>query len=70
VAPDSDLLIRPYARGDWDRVWTLLEPVFRAGETYAYPRDITEETACLAWTGDPKQVFVAVYQATGGFFGT
>ena len=35
--------IRPYAESDWDGVWCILEPVFRAGETYAVSRDIREQ---------------------------
>jgi ribosomal protein S18 acetylase RimI-like enzyme len=51
--------IRRYRSDDWAAVWTVLEPVFRAGDTYAYPRDITEEDARLTWTSSPKEVFVA-----------
>jgi len=62
--------IRRYAAGDWDAVWTILEPVFRAGETYAFSRDITAADAQAAWTSAPKQVFVAVEEPTGQLLGT
>ena len=52
-------LIRRYRAEDWASVWSILEPVFRAGETYAYPRDITEGDARRTWTSSPKEVFVA-----------
>lgn len=64
------MLIRPYERQDWDNVWAILEPVFRAGETYALPLDISKEDARRAWTSEPKEVFVAVDQATGQLLGT
>jgi len=42
-------------------MWRSLEPVFRAGETYTYPRDISESDAREAWTAAPgSRVLVAV----------
>ena len=64
------MLIRPYERHDWSRVWALLEPVFRAGETYAFPSDISEEDARLAWTSAPKEVFVALDETERRLLGT
>lgn len=40
-------------------LWQILEPVFRAGETYAYPQDISEQAAFDAWVSKPQQCFVA-----------
>jgi ribosomal protein S18 acetylase RimI-like enzyme len=51
--------IRSYGPGDWPGVWAILEPVFRAGETYAVPPEISEADAKTMWTTPPKQVFVA-----------
>jgi hypothetical protein len=31
----SPLQIRPFEPADWLAVWQLLEPVFRAGETFS-----------------------------------
>lgn len=64
------IVIRPYAGDDWDNVWPVLEPVFRAGETYPYPRDISAAQAHEAWTTGGKAVFVAVDESTGAFLGT
>lgn len=64
------LLIRRYQPRDWPSVWSILEPVFRAGETYAIARDITAEAARLAWTRGPKETFVALDQASGVLIGT
>jgi ribosomal protein S18 acetylase RimI-like enzyme len=62
--------IRPYSPGDWDVVWAILEPVFRAGDTYAVPADITADAAKTIWTAEPKVVFVAVDEAGGRMLGT
>jgi len=69
-ARHDDVLIRPYAAADWANVWAILQPVFRAGETYAFARDISAEQARDAWTGGGKQVFVAEDEARGGLLGT
>lgn len=34
---------------DHDAIWAILEPVIRAGETYALPRDLTREDALAFW---------------------
>lgn len=52
--------IRPLQPGDWEAVWRVIEPVFRAGETYAFPPQITEEEARRAWVEAPQATFVAV----------
>ena len=64
------MVIRAYAAADWPGVWAILEPVFRAGETYAFPRDMSESQAHDTWTAAGKQVFVAVDEATGELVGT
>ena len=30
---------------DWPDVWRVLEPAFRAGESYPLPRDVSETAA-------------------------
>jgi len=54
--------IRLFKESDWPGVWRILEPVFRAGETYAFPRDISDEGAHKAWVSTPKATYVAVDQ--------
>jgi len=54
------MLIRSFEPPDWPDVWSILEPVFRAGETYAFSLDITEMEARHAWTAGARLVFVAV----------
>jgi len=54
--------IRLYKENDWPAIWHIIEPVFRAGETYAFPRDISEEEAHKAWVINPKATYIAVDQ--------
>jgi len=61
--------IREARNGDWHAIWAILEPVFRAGETYPYPRDITESDARHAWMSVPQATFLAV-DASGEILGT
>lgn len=62
--------LRSFEPSDWPQVWSILEPVFRAGETYAFPVDITETQARQAWTDRPERVFVAVEETGGRVLGT
>jgi L-amino acid N-acyltransferase YncA len=64
------MLIRPYTSDDWSAVWSILKPVVREGETYAFPRDMTEAAARVAWTADPKVTFVAEESDSGQIVGT
>lgn len=54
--------IRPYRpddASDEDALWAMLEPVFRAGETYAVDPAISREDAIAFWTGASHVVWVA-----------
>jgi L-amino acid N-acyltransferase YncA len=50
------------ARGDdWPQVWPILQETVQAGETYAYPPDLTSEQGRAVWmTGPPGATVVAV----------
>ncbi|MHA1128889.1 MAG: GNAT family N-acetyltransferase [Alphaproteobacteria bacterium] len=52
--------ITPYTPAHWPEIWTILEPVFYAGETYAYATDITESQAHAVWINTPKATYVAL----------
>ena len=54
------MLIRPAAADDDKDIWRMLEPVIRAGETYALPRDMNEVDALAYWRAPGHQVFVAI----------
>jgi ribosomal protein S18 acetylase RimI-like enzyme len=51
--------IRPVTAGDDDAIWRILEPTFRAGETYPIPRDISRTDALAYWHSPGHTVFVA-----------
>jgi len=51
--------VRPAGDRDADAIWKILEPVIRAGETYALPRNMSRDAALAYWHGEPYQVFVA-----------
>ena len=61
--------IRPFDPADWPGLWALLEPVFRAGETFPHDPAITEAEAQLAWVEQSQAVMVAV-DATCALVGT
>lgn len=46
--------------GHWPDVWRILEPVFRAGETYPYAMDISESAARKTWIDAPRATYVAL----------
>lgn len=45
---------------DWPQVWPFWRDIVEAGETYAYPLDLTSEQARELWTMRPPGVTVVV----------
>ncbi len=62
------MLIRPAGNGDANAIWAIMEPIIRAGETYALPRDMGKESALAYWLSDEREVFVA--EDNGDIVGT
>ena len=57
----SQVIVRPATDADWPALWPIVEAVVRAGETYAYPRDLTESAARTIWMQTaPGMTLVAV----------
>jgi len=54
------MLIRPATEDDAAAIWSILEPIVRAGETYALPRDMRKNEALAYWMGPDRETFVAV----------
>jgi len=52
------LVIRPATAADRDAIWTALEPVVRAGEVYALPRELTREAGLAYWFSPTHEVYV------------
>lgn len=44
------LRVRELRDADAQAIWSMLEPVFRAGDTYAIDRDVSREDALAYWT--------------------
>ena len=65
---NGTLAIRPALPADDDAIWAILEPTFRAGETYPIPRDIGRAEALAYWRSPGHAVFVA--EADGQVVGT
>jgi len=64
----TGLLIRPALESDAGDIWTILEPILRAGETYALPREWGRAEALGYWVSPGHDVFVAELQ--GRILGT
>ena len=52
------LIVRRATELDHDRVWTVIEPAFRAGDTYTLPADIGRADALAYWCGSAHWTFV------------
>lgn len=50
--------IRLATSADASAIWSILKPVFRAGETYTLARDISESDAIAYWCGRNHETFV------------
>jgi len=53
------MTIRPATDADRQAIWSIIEPVVRAGETYTLPTDLTEGAALDYWFTPGHAVFVA-----------
>lgn len=56
---DAIFSIRLATPADDDAIWAILEPTFRAGETYPIPQDIGRAEALAYWRSPGHAVFVA-----------
>src|SRR5215469_11588804 len=64
------LIIRPAQPSDRDAIWSILEHVIRAGDTYPLPRDMNREDALFYWFFAEHEVFVAQDENSGAVLGT
>jgi hypothetical protein len=53
------MTIRAALASDSDAVWAVLEPVIRAGETYALPREMSRRDVLAFWFAPRHEVFLA-----------
>ena len=62
------MVIRPAANRDSNAIWAIMEPIIRAGETYALPRNMDKAGALAYWLSDEREVFVT--EDNGDIVGT
>lgn len=55
----AEIILRDVSTADHPALWAMLEPVFRAGETYAVDTDISREDALAFWCGGNHRAFLA-----------
>ncbi len=60
--------IREATPEDFDQIWPIFHEIASSGETYAYPRDTTQEQAFRLWMEIPRLTFVA--EENGRILGT
>ncbi len=60
MSDTAAIALRPARIGtDDDALWAMLEPVFRAGETYAIDREISRSAALDWWQGGTHRALIA-----------
>jgi len=64
-ARSRPMLIRPATAADRDATWSVLEPIVRAGETFALPRELSREDTLAYWFAPEHEVFVADLPGSG-----
>jgi GNAT superfamily N-acetyltransferase len=65
----SDSRIGPATDDDWPRIWPVFAAIVAEGETYAYPDDLTLESARGWWMEAPPALTV-VLEEDGALLGT
>jgi ribosomal protein S18 acetylase RimI-like enzyme len=53
------VLVRAVEVGDRNAIWSILEPVIRAGEVFTLDRGMGRDAALAYWFSDGHEVFVA-----------
>lgn len=56
----TDPAIRPASDEDWPRIWPFFSATVEAGETYAYPSDLTADDARRLWLEGPPGLTVVL----------
>ncbi|MCR9126175.1 MAG: GNAT family N-acetyltransferase [Rhodobacteraceae bacterium] len=60
---------RAAQNADRPAIWRILEPIFRAGDTYAIDRDISRDDALAYWC-DPPAITTVALSEDGAAIGT
>lgn len=62
--------IRDARAEDWDAIWPFFEQIVRAGETYAYDRDMSIDQGRRTWMVAPPGRAVVAVDADGAILGS
>ncbi|HTD55687.1 MAG TPA: GNAT family N-acetyltransferase, partial [Silvibacterium sp.] len=54
--------VRAAVSSDRDAIWSIIEPIIRAGEVYTLPADMIREEALSYWFSGGHEVFVAEHR--------
>lgn len=65
---NPSLILRPACQNDFSQIWEILKPILRAGEFYALPPEMTQESAIAYWTKSDHDTFVV--EEDGKILGT
>jgi L-amino acid N-acyltransferase YncA len=64
------MLIRGATADDWPAIWPFLHEIVAAGETYTWPRDVSEEQAREMWLLEPPGRTVVAVDTDGTVLGS
>ena len=64
AAASGDLVIRDARPADWTEIWPFFRQIVAAGETYTWPRDMSEADARAAWFPPGGRTVVASVAGT------
>jgi 8-oxo-dGTP pyrophosphatase MutT (NUDIX family)/GNAT superfamily N-acetyltransferase len=56
----NPVVVRPLTELDWPGTWSVLEPIFRAGETFPHDPNLNETEARRRWVEEPQAAYVAL----------
>jgi len=62
------LIVRRAGAGDTGAIWSIVEPIIRAGDVYTLPQEMTKDEALAYWFAASHEVFVA--EDDGAIVGT
>lgn len=62
------MIIRPANENDSEQIWPIFREIALAGDTYAYPTDISEDEAMDVWLRLPRETYV--FEEAGQILGT
>lgn len=60
--------IREITEADFEQVWPIFREIVAAGETYAFPPEMTREQAYALWVQTPRKTFV--FEDRGSILGS